>query len=163
MSFIGRFLGQSDSTVRTRLGANSVIADLMPYRLKNVSATYQKLVKTVFEGLTGTKVEAYIDDMVVKTAVSQNHLQDLQDVFDRLLHYKMRLNPFKCLFRLTSGKFLGHLMTTRRIKANQDQLNAIIDMPAQRNKEIQCLTEHLKALGRFISQCSDKYHPFSKH
>ena len=52
----------------------------MPFGLKNAGATYQKLVNTMFGDLIGTKVEAYIDDMVVKTTSTSNHIGDLEDV-----------------------------------------------------------------------------------
>lgn len=78
---------------------------VMPFGLKNAGATYQMLVNTVFTDLIGKKVEAYIDDIVVKTSESQNHIQDLQVVLDRVLKYNMKLNPMKCSSGLTFGKF----------------------------------------------------------
>lgn len=69
------------------------------------------------------------------------HLQDLQDVFDRVENVNMRLNPAKCSFWLKSGKFLGYMMTKKGIEANPDQIQAIEEMPSPKTpKKIQRLT-----------------------
>lgn len=52
---------------------------VMLFGLKNIGASYQKLVNTIFKDLLGQKVEAYIDDMVVKTISHPNHIEDLED------------------------------------------------------------------------------------
>lgn len=57
---------------------------LKPFDMENVSATYQKLINTMFNDLIGSKVEAYRDDMVVKASHHPSHLKDLQVVFDQL-------------------------------------------------------------------------------
>lgn len=57
----------------------------MPFGTKNIGATYQKLVNTMFTDLIGKKVEAYIHEMVVKTTKCHNRIQDLQDIFSTLL------------------------------------------------------------------------------
>ncbi|XP_058202881.1 uncharacterized protein LOC131317340 [Rhododendron vialii] len=61
----------------------------------------------------GHTVEAYIDDLVVKSKKESNHLRDLAEVFDILKLHKLRLNPEKCAFGVSAGKFLGHLVTRR--------------------------------------------------
>ena len=59
----------------------------------------------------GKTMDAYIDDMVVKSKKILNHLKDLSEVFEILKEHKLRLNIAKCAFRLSSGKFLVHLVT----------------------------------------------------
>ena len=56
-------------------------------------------------------MEAYVDDMIVKSRQPHDHLKDLGETFDRLRFYGMRLNPAKCTFRASSGKFLGYLVS----------------------------------------------------
>lgn len=70
------------------------------------------------------KVEAYIVDMSIKIIVITDHLHDLKDIFDCLLLYGMGLNPLKCLFGLTTGRFLGYLVTSWGIEANPDKIRA---------------------------------------
>ena len=56
-------------------------------------------------------VQVYGDDMLVKSLRKNNHLEDLQETFDTLLLYNMKLNPSKCVFRVTAGKFLGFMVS----------------------------------------------------
>ena len=80
--------------------------NVMPFGLKNVGATYQRLVTKIFSPLIGRTMEVYIDDMLVKTKERPNHTNHLQETF-KLLHTNgMKLNPLKCAFRVSSGKFL---------------------------------------------------------
>ena len=52
-------------------------------------------------------VQVYVDDMLVKSPHKDDHLGDLRETFDTLWLYNMKLNPGKCAFRVTAGKFLG--------------------------------------------------------
>ncbi|XP_058217408.1 uncharacterized protein LOC131328483 [Rhododendron vialii] len=76
----------------------------------------------------GHTVEAYIDDLVVKSQQESNHLQDLAEVFEILKLHKLRLNPEKCAFSVSAGKFLGHLVTRRGIEADPNQIKAVKDL-----------------------------------
>jgi hypothetical protein len=60
----------------------------------------------------------YVDDMLVKSLKSEDHLADLEETFSVLRRYKMRLNPAKCAFGVSSGKFLGFMVSHRGIEAN---------------------------------------------
>ncbi|XP_059633608.1 uncharacterized protein LOC132276269 [Cornus florida] len=77
---------------------------VMPLRLKNAGATYQRLVNKIFDNLLGKTVEAYIDDMVVKSVKKEDHPKHLQEVFNTLKKYNMKLNPSKCSFAVSSDK-----------------------------------------------------------
>lgn len=101
---------------------------VMPFGLKNAGATYQRLVNTVFEEQLGRNVEAYVDDMIVKSREEEDHIDDLKETFQTLRRYKMKLNPEKCAFGVQSGKFLGFLVTHRGIEANPEKVQAILDM-----------------------------------
>ena len=75
----------------------------------------------------------------------------------------MRLNPSKCAFRVTSGKFLGFMVSHRGIEANLNKIQAILSMEPSRNiKEVQSLTERVAALNRFVFKATDKCLPFFK-
>ena len=75
----------------------------------------------------------------------------------------MKLNPNKCAFGVSSGKFLGFMVSDRGIEANPDKIQAILDIkPSQNTKEIQSLTRRVAALNRFVSKASDKCLPFFK-
>ncbi|GFY85297.1 hypothetical protein Acr_04g0000350 [Actinidia rufa] len=114
----------------------------------------------VIEELT---MDAYIDDMVVKSKEESDHLRDLTEIFAILRQHKLRLNAAKCAFCVGSGKFLGHLVTRRGIEANPEQIAAIDQIASLRNaKEVQKLTGMAVALNWFISKSSDKCRPFFK-
>ena len=81
----------------------------MPFSLKNAAATYQRLVNHMLRPQIGRNVEVYVDDMLVKSLDEEKHLDDLQETFDTLRQYNMKLNPNKCAFEISSGKFLFHI------------------------------------------------------
>ena len=124
----------------------------MPFELKNVRATYQRLVTKMFKSLLGRTMEVYINDMLVKSMQRPDHVTHLQEAFDLLKAYIMKLNPLKCAFGVSARRFLGFMVTQRGIEANPAQLMAILDSPApSRRKRVQQLTGRLAALRRFIS------------
>ncbi|KAJ9555927.1 hypothetical protein OSB04_010541 [Centaurea solstitialis] len=134
---------------------------VMPFGLKNAGSTYQRLVNRMFKEHLGRTMEVYIDDMLVKSAKSNDHIQHLQQSFDILRQYKMKLNPTKCSFGVRAGKFLGYMVTRRGIEASPEQIKAILEIQSPRNvKEVQKLTGRVAALNRFISRSSDKCHLF---
>ena len=103
----------------------------------------------------------YINDMVVKSKVESEHINDLGNIFKILRKHKLRLNATKCSFGVGSGKFLGYMVTHHEIKVDPNQIRAINDMWPPRNpKEVQKLTGMTIALNRFISQSADKCRPF---
>ena len=134
---------------------------VMPFGLKNAGATYQRMITKMFSSRLGKTVEVYIDDMVVKSILAEDHLRDLQAVFNTLRKYRLKLNASKCTFGVGSGKFLGFMVTQRGIEANPDQISAILDLkPPSTVREVQKLTEMAAALNRFISRSAEKCRPF---
>ena len=100
----------------------------MPFDLKNARATYQRLVNHMFRLQIGQNVEVYIDDILAKSLDKGKHLDDLEETFDTLRQYNMKLNPSKCAFGVSSRKFLGFMVLNRGIEANPDKIQAILDM-----------------------------------
>jgi hypothetical protein len=136
---------------------------VMPFGLKNAGATYQRLVNKMFEAQIGRNMEVYVDDMLVKSLTSCDHVTDMAEAFDTLRKYHMKLNPQKCAFGVDSGKFVGFMVSQRGIEANPDKVRAILEMPSPRTtNQLQQLTGRLAALNRFVSQSSDKCLPFFK-
>ena len=111
----------------------------------------------------GQNVEVYVNDILVKSLDEEKHLNVLQETFDTLRQYNMKLNPSKCAFGVSSGKFLGFMVSHRGIEANPDKIQAILDMkPPQNIKEIQSLIGRVAVLNRFVSKVTDKCLPFFK-
>src|SRR5215469_15178013 len=134
--------------------------NVIPFGLKNAGATYQRLMDRVFTNQKGRNIEVYVDDILVKTPIG---IADLNEVFDRLRLYNVRLNPDKCMFGVRAGKFLGFMLTQRGIEANPDKCTAIINMQSpNRLADIRKLTGRLVALGRFLPKSAAKALPFFK-
>ena len=106
-------------------------------------------------------MEVYIDDMLVKSTAADLHITHLSETFQILRDYNMKLNPAKCAFGVSAGKFLGFIVNHRGIEANQDKIKALLDMPSPTGiKEVQRLIGWIAALSRFVSRASDKCQPF---
>ena len=84
---------------------------VMPFKLKNAGATYQRLMNKMFTHQIGRNVQVYVDDMLVKSLYEHDHLSDLRKTFDTLWSYNMKLNPGKCAFGVTTRKFLGFMVS----------------------------------------------------
>ena len=101
---------------------------VMPFGLKNIGATYQRLVNKMFSKQIGRNMEMYVDDMLVKSKEELAYLDNLKETFTTLKQYQMKLNPSKCAFGVASGKFLGFMVFQKGIEANPEKVRAILDM-----------------------------------
>ncbi|XP_057481975.1 uncharacterized protein LOC130768885 [Actinidia eriantha] len=136
---------------------------VMPFGLKNAGAKYQRTMQKIFNDMLHKNVECYVDDLVVKTRNRNNHLEDLKKVFDRLRRYQLKMNPLKCAFGVTFGKFLGFIVRRRGIEIEQSKIEAILKMPEPRNiHELKSLQGRLAYLHRFISNLAGRCQPFSR-
>jgi len=136
---------------------------MMPFGLKNARATYQRLVNKMFQNQIGRNIEVYVDDMMVKSIRATKHIEDFRETFQTLRKYKVKLNPMKCAFGVSFGKFLGFMVSQRGIEANPEKVKAVLEMEAPRiTKQLQRLTGRIAALNRFISRSTDKCLPFFK-
>lgn len=73
-------------------------------------------------------MKTYIDDMLVKSIEVANHVEDLEEAFDALWCYHMKLNLTKHIFGIISNKFLRFLVTNQIIEVNPEKIKAILDM-----------------------------------
>ena len=93
----------------------------MPFGLKNVGAIYPRLMNKLFVHQIGRNVQVYVDDILVKSQREDDHLEDLKETFNTLRSYNMKPNPRKSAFKVTTGKFLGFMVSQRGIEANLDR------------------------------------------
>ena len=109
----------------------------MPFGLKSAGSTYQKMMTKMFEPQLGKSIKVYIDDMMVKIKKVSKQVRDLRNIFEILRKHKLRLNASKCSFGVGLGKYLGYMVTHRRIEVNPDQIKAINSLQSPRNpKEV---------------------------
>ena len=137
---------------------------VMPFELKNAGATYQRLTDKMFVRQIGRNVQVYLEDILVKSIREDDHLSDLRETFDTLRTYNMKLNPSKCVFKVTTGKFLGFMVSQRSIEVNLEKVRAIMELaPPKTVKEVQSLNGKIATLNRFVSRATDKCLPFFSH
>ena len=135
---------------------------VMPFRLKNAGATYQRAMQQIFDDILHKIVQCYVDNLVVKTKKRKDHLQDLRIVFNRLRKYQLKMNPLKCTFGITSENFLGFIVQHQGIEVDQSKIDAIQRMPEPKNlRELRSLQGHLAYIRRFISNLAGRCQPFS--
>jgi hypothetical protein len=132
----------------------------MPFGLRNAGATYQRCMQHIFGEHIGPTIEAYVDDIVVKTKKADNLVNDLDVAFKCLRAKNIKLNPEKCVFGVPRGMLLGFIMSKHGIEANSEKITAITKMgPIRDLKGVQRVTGCLAALSRFISRLGEKALP----
>ena len=115
----------------------------MPFILKNAKATYQRFVD---------RMEVYVDDMLVKSKTVEDHIEHVNQIFNIIQKYRMKLNPLKCAFGFESNKFLDFMINQQGIEANPEKINALLEMSSPRKpKEVMSLTGRLAVLTHFLS------------
>jgi hypothetical protein len=135
----------------------------MSFRLKNAGATYQRAIQKCFKKQLNKNVEAYVDDMVVKTRNSDLLIADLEETFASLREYQWKLNPNKCVFGVPTGKLLDFIISHRGIEGNPEKISAITKMKAPTYiKDVQKLTVCMAALNRFNLKLGERGLPFFK-
>jgi hypothetical protein len=140
----------------------------MPFGLQNAGATYQQCMQHVFGDHIGRTVEAYVDDIVVKTRKADDLVNDLRSVLDCLRANGVKLNPEKCIFGVPRGMLLGYIVSKRGIEPNPEKVTALDRMgPIGDLKGVQNVLGCLASLSRFISRLGVKglplYRLLKKH
>jgi len=129
----------------------------MPFGLRNAGATYQRCMLHVFGKHIGSTIEAYVDDIIVKSKKQDDLIQDLEIAFGCLRAKRIKLNPEKCVFGVPRGMLLGYIVSQRGIEANPEKVSAIARMgPIRDVKGVQQVTGCLAALSRFILRFGEK-------
>jgi hypothetical protein len=129
----------------------------MSFGLKNAGATYQRVIQMCFADQLHRNVEAYVDDVVIKTRNPDDLIVDLEEMFSSLRRFRWKLNPTKCVFEVPSGKLLGFIISNRGIEGNPMKIMAITAMGAPTTiKDVQKLTGCMAALNRFVSRLEER-------
>jgi hypothetical protein len=135
----------------------------MPFGLKNAGATLQQCIRRVFGELIGRIIEAYVDDIVVKSKKTGDLVPDLTEVFAKLRRHGVKMNPEKCVFGVPRGMLLGFVVLERDIEANPEKILTIMNMgPIKNLKGVQRVTGCLAALSHFIARLGERSLPLYK-
>jgi hypothetical protein len=98
---------------------------VMTFGLKNTGATYQRAMNLIFHDLLRVLMEVYIDDVVVKSVGFKEHMADLKLSLERMKKYGLRMNPLKCAFGVTLGRFLGFIIHEHIIQIDPKKIESI--------------------------------------
>jgi hypothetical protein len=125
---------------------------VMTIGLKTTGATYQRAMNLIFHELLGVLMEVYINDVVVKSVGFKEHMTDLKLSLERIKKYGLRMNPLKCAFVVTSGRFLGFIVHEHGIQIDPKKIESIgkIGEPVCK-KDVQKLLGKINYLRCFIS------------
>jgi hypothetical protein len=131
--------------------------------LKNAGSTFTRMTGTMFKPHIGRNIQAYVNNLIVKSTNRASHVSDLAETFANMRRAGLKLNPEKCVFGVTKGKILGCLISAKRIEANPDKIRAIREMEEPKTKKnIQKLNGRLAALNIFILRSAERSLPFFK-
>ena len=136
----------------------SYVYNKMPQGLKNSGNTFQRHMDMVLRGLDF--VFCYIDDILIFSKNSEEHLKHLIKVFERLHKHGMLLNKSKCVFNVSEIRFLGHIVNQEGIKPTEDKVEAIRDFPEPHNmKMLRRFLGMINFYRRFIPNCAEILEP----
>ena len=132
----------------------------MPFGLRNAAQTFQRFIHQVLHGLDF--VYAYIDDLLIASSSTDEHLEHLRLLFQRLSDYGIVINPSKCHFGQNSLEFLGHHISADGISPLPEKVQAILDFAAPTS--IKKLREFLGLVNfyrRFLPHCAHALQPLT--
>ena len=132
----------------------------MPFGLRNASATFQRFIDQVCQGLSN--VIAYVDDIVVFSNSEEEHKLHVLELFERLDKFGVCVNISKCEFGNRSISFLGHLVSSEGIKPLPDKIDAIQNYPLPTTaKQLRRYLGMIQYYNRFIPKAADFLAPLN--
>ena len=120
-------------TFRTRWGTFAYRR--MPFGLINIGATFQRAMDMDFHGLIGHSAVVYLDDITIFSKKREEYAFHLKQIFKSYRKYGISLNPKKCMFAVTEGKLLGHVVSKKGISIDPERIKAIEQIPLPHNKK----------------------------
>ena len=135
----------------------------MPFGLKNVGATYQRAMITLFHDLIHKEIEVSLADLIATSDTKAEHLVHLEKLFERLRQFLLRLNLNKFTFGVRSGKLLGFIISEKGIEVDPAKVKEIQEMPEPRtDKEVRGFFGRLNYISRFMSHLTATCEPLFK-
>jgi hypothetical protein len=134
----------------------------MPFGLRNAPDTFQRFMDRFRAGLSDLSLFAYLDDLVLFSATKQEHLVQLERIFQPIRHFKLRMKREKCFFGCPEVRYLGHRISARGIVPDPDKVQAIASMPPPANlKHAHTFLRTCSWFGRFIPNFANISKPLS--
>ena len=106
----------------------------------------------MFHDIMHKEIDVYVDDMIAKSRTPRDHLIVLRKLFKRLVKYRLKLNPNKCVFRANLANLLGFIVSQRGIEVDPAKVQAIRDMPASKTeKQVLSFQGRINYIAYFIT------------
>lgn len=123
----------------------------MSFRLINAGATFQCMMDIVFKDLIGKCIIIFMDDLTVFSKKQGDHVSNLCKVFKKCREFGISLNPKKCIFGVTEGKLLGHVISKKGISIDPERIQAILKIQLPGNKkELKSFFGKINFVRKFI-------------
>ena len=137
--------------------------NVMPFGLTNAPATFQRLMDIVLAGLKWQCCLVYLDDVIIYSPTFEQHLIDLEKVFQALKSANLTLKASKCQFCRREMKYLGHVITRNGIKPDPDLIKSVANFPQPRKvKDVQSFLGLTGYYRRFIKDYAKIAEPLLK-
>ena len=171
MSFMDGFLGHNQIKMAHRDMTKTTFTiewgiycyTMMPFGLKNVCATYQRMTTALLHDIMHNEEEVYVDDTIVKSKEREGHIVNLMRFLERIKEYNWDWTLQKCTFGVTTGKLLGFLVSDRGIEVDPSKIKAILEMPPPKSvEEIRGFLGRLQYISRFIAKLISTCKPIFK-
>jgi hypothetical protein len=134
----------------------------LPFGLKNAGATFQRAMSYAFHDIKHI-VQPYLDDLPAHSLHRADHLVHLRAIFMRCRHYRIRLNPHKCVFCIETGRLLGFVVSKAGIRVDPSKVEAIIKLPPPSSlRQLQSLQGKANFLRRFIPNYAEVTKGFTR-
>ena len=133
----------------------------LPFGIASAPAIFQRTMETILQGLT--KVQCYIDDILITGASEQEHLHNLEEVLKRLSEYGIRVRREKCAFFRDTVEYLGHQISAEGLHTTPKKAEAIQAAPAPKNiQQLRSFLGLLHYYGKFIPDLASLVHPLNQ-
>lgn len=135
----------------------------MPFGLRNAPATFQRLIDRLKVSLNGLVLFAYLDDIILCSLSFEEHIKELNRLFDRLREFNLKANIDKCSFACNEVKYLGHILTPNGIMVDPQKIMSIVARNPPKNvKELLSFLQTCSWYRRFVPKFADISKPLSQ-
>ena len=130
----------------------------LPFGISSTPAIFQRCMENLLRGCKGVSV--YLDDILITGSNASEHLENLDQVLEKLASAGIRLNRAKCAFMLPKVEYLGHIIDEHGLHPTEEKVKAIKEAPTPKNvSELRAFLGIINYYGKFLSNLSAQLSP----